>query len=816
MNGSYGASPMFVRIASLFFVCFFAQMVVAQTASFAPSASALLPGQLPRLTRSGGVIYRCLFDSASDALDSDSWPDYWSRKTGIEQGIQFPEYLDIALVQRDSPFSGGALRMDIRGGAAAVFSPKIPVRAGMSYTISVYFLAEKLVHSNVSLIVSFYGSEGAAPLKSVMSPAEKNTRGWRKIAVGPLHADVLDVQAISVGLLVLPKERNDFEGLVEWTNLEIRESPTIELQTPVENNIFSDVSQVTIDCRVTGIDPAQHTVLFSLEDAQGRVIATKETDVLIGNRPASQIVIAGDKPENVYVASAKWEKLPLVSPGFYRVRMATPKAFIQSLPPNPDQFFEDPFTHTKPITLAVLASAAASSAHFLPNGEFGWSLDGWSHEQIQSQVNLLRKSGISRLKLPVWFEENATAQDRDRFSELCEVLAQQNLDLVGLLTPIPKSVRDQIRYVSPDARAVFSLEPRVWSDGLQQTLQDLSLLIQDWQWTADDDVSLQNVPNFEANFDSWKAAFDRQEFGLGIGLAWDWNAELPRQFAQQMPSQSANTPENPATRDDRDFVALTSANPLTPDEMGAFLAGSAESGNMVSANSASDNPVTSLRRFVTLSPLSRNDYELEERIRDFVRRMVIAKASGVEAIFLEKPIDEDRGVLLSDLTPTELFLPWRTTANMLSGRNFLGSVDMPQGSRNFCFEADGGKAVMVLWNDEATEETAMGGGPVLETLFLGEKVEGQDVWGKTFIPELQGHEQVIPVGTLPIFVTGLDANIVRFRASFELGSPPPESGDLGNNQKGGLYIHEMVRGRCGFRFRYAHHGSAYSAKSKAR
>ena len=48
-------------------------------------------------------------------------------------------------------------------------------------------------------------------------------------------------------------------------------------------------------------------------------------------------------------------------------------------------------------------------------------------------------------------------------------------------------------------------------------------------------------------------------------------------------------------------------------------------------------------------------------------------------------------------------MPWRTTALALAGTEYLGSLQLPGGSTNHVF-ARGDDVVMVVWNDEPTEE----------------------------------------------------------------------------------------------------------------
>jgi hypothetical protein len=89
---------------------------------------------------------------------------------------------------------------------------------------------------------------------------------------------------------------------------------------------------------------------------------------------------------------------------------------------------------------------------------------------------------------------------------------------------------------------------------------------------------------------------------------------------------------------------------------------------------------------------------------------------------------------------------------------------MPNRSQNYCFDQGGGKCVMVVWNDWATEDN-----PVMETLYLGNEPEMFDVWGRYTVPEQTGINQTIPVTQTPLFVTGLNIDVARFRLNMQTG-----------------------------------------------
>jgi hypothetical protein len=87
---------------------------------------------------------------------------------------------------------------------------------------------------------------------------------------------------------------------------------------------------------------------------------------------------------------------------------------------------------------------------------------------------------------------------------------------------------------------------------------------------------------------------------------------------------------------------------------------------------------------------------------------------------------------------------------------------LPNRSRNYSFDLGAGRSMMVVWNDLATSDH-----PVLEMLYLGNDPEIIDVWGRTILPEHLGTEQIIPVTQTPIFVTGLNTDVVRFRLNMQ-------------------------------------------------
>ena len=113
--------------------------------------------------------------------------------------------------------------------------------------------------------------------------------------------------------------------------------------------------------------------------------------------------------------------------------------------------------------------------------------------------------------------------------------------------------------------------------------------------------------------------------------------------------------------------------------------------------------------------------ELNARATEFVRKLVAAKQHGVDAIIVSRPFDDKVGLMRPNGMPAELLLPWRTTAAMLGGTKYLGSVQLPNGSENRNFLRPDGRVVMVIWSAEPTQETLFLGNDVRTDRYLGRR-----------------------------------------------------------------------------------------------
>jgi hypothetical protein len=284
------------------------------------------------------------------------------------------------------------------------------------------------------------------------------------------------------------------------------------------------------------------------------------------------------------------------------------------------------------------------------------------------------------------------------------------------------------------------MDPAVWVPSLDPVMSRVSMRLRWWQLGQDNDTSLVGFPNLSQKISEFRQRLFRFGQEVNLGLAWALDGE-----------------KRSAADTTWDFEQLAPDPTLSTQKFEDFVAQPLQD---------------SAQHWVTIEPPSRPEDsskitpgELNARAAEFVRKIVAAKEHGADGIFISKPFDDRVGLMRANGMPAELLLPWRATASMLSGTKFLGAIQLPNGSDNRIFVRPDGQAVMVVWNEKPTQEI----------LYLGKDVHVVDLWGRSASPAQQDNQQVIEVGPLPTFVSGLSAPIARWRMALRFDQDHIES-----------------------------------------
>jgi hypothetical protein len=634
----------------------------------------------------------------------DRWPDGWKR----EQGRGFPSYLNVSIGREPGTAGRRYLGMDLDGGAAAARSPPIAVASIYGYVLEVLVKTDGLVHDRAFLSMALL-DEKQRRLETFYSQRVCQTQGWQKLRLGPMGAADERVRYAVIGLHLEPGERADLNGAARFADVWMGRLPRLSATLNSTDHVYTEAAGVEVRCAASGFSDRACAVDLLLQDEMGRPISRVRQD--LAARPALPeslpLPTAGGESSVPLAGSTVW-KPPIPGPGFYRidVQMTSRKGPMQR----------------RELTLAVIPPQRGAA-----RGEFGWSLPrGDDPLPLPILAQLLGQVGIHWVKYPLWFGRKTGDPDIEQLILFGERLNGRGIEMVGLLSRPPEEFRKQLSDDrQPQAADLFSGGPESWYPSLESVLIRLATRVRWWQLGGDEDASFVGYPGLAIKIAQIKKQMDQIGQDVNLGFGWDWIHEAPQAHDG-----------NPAWR----FLALSADPPLTRAELGAYLAGAGPPG---------------VQRWVSLTPLPRSGYATGVRATDLVQRMMAAKIHGAGAVFLTDPFDPQCGVMNDDGTAGELLLPWRTAALALGGTEYLGSIQLPEGSQNQVFSR-GETAMMVVWNEK----------PVREVLYLGERVEQMDLWGRTRTPATRDRQQTIEVGPEPSFVVGLNKAVACWRRDF--------------------------------------------------
>ncbi len=638
-------------------------------------------------------------------VNFDRWPDQWQRARGPD----WPHYVQIHLEDDKQAVAGRCLTIELNGGAAQVSSPPVFVSNKFNYVAEVRIRTSQLKHSRAQVRIDFC-DEKQQVLESATSQWFHGENDWTKVHIGPVSIRNPEVRLAKITLHLSQGDHVDIGGQVSIDDVWIGRLPRMTVRTNSPFNVYTNPGDVVVTCDLSGILEMHPDILFELRDASNHRLDGKSVQ-LKGRLITERLSKSSDfiqqnavKRPSGYAGSTQWRP-PIKEYGFYRVRV-----LMQTTHGIPQEHV---------ISIAVVPPIEKHG-----RGEFGWSLAGddlpLSFQQLEE---LLPRVGISWVKLPVWYGQSEPDRG-DQLIRFTDKLAGSDIEVIGVIGRAPDDLFED-KQVSADATIadLLSADSSTWLPSLDAVLTRLSLRVRWWQLGTDDDTSFSDYPQLEKEIDELRSQLFRFGQDVNLGIGWPWTRS----------SESSQT----ATWD---FQQLSAVPALSGPEIATYLDLPARAG---------------VARWSPVEPLERDVYDLETRTRDLVQQMLAAKIHGADGIFIAKPFDDKRGLMLDTGTPGELLLPWRTTAALLSGAEYLGTIRLPSGSENRIFETARNEVLMVVWSQR----------PRQEVVYLGDHVRVIDAWGRSKIPESQEHRQVIEVNTLPKFIVGLNPFIAKWRMS---------------------------------------------------
>jgi hypothetical protein len=750
---------MFARFLPLLVVCVFAASTNSVRAGDAIAADSAAGEAVE--------IFRCDFDDTWD-VNFDGWPDRWERSTGPD----FPQYASIGIADDAASPGNPCLKLAIDGASAGVTSPPIHVLPRFSYTLDLRLRAENIVHSRVIVEVEFLDAKGNS-LQRVSTQEIAATEGWIPVRLETMKPAHIGIDRAVIRTTVIRGERGDLKGEVSIDQVSLARLPSMDIAASDPLHIYHAAEDVEITCTLRGIRQQNPEIEFQLLDSIGEPIKGAQARQKLpgklieeNHRRASTEVEQGSALPAGYEGTLSW-KPPISDYGFYRVRVA-----MLDCEHKGELEFQT-------ITLAVMPPLDGPRG-----GEFGWTLPAadrpLSFEQL---TQLLPRLGISWVKLPVWFSLEDTTRG-DRLIQFVDRLAASYVEVVGLITDPQRQIESDEGPMN--VAELFAGDPTGWLATFDHVMTRLSLRVRCWQLGVDDDTSFVGDTDLATRIAAIRNSLFRFGQDVQLGINWRWSTELPpgacdfAQMSTQPTLSLGQLREALASKAKSNPWILIDTQSLT----GVFDGATSESSEALESELPAGNGTNSsvsppaskstgqpaiTRPASSIESIAREEPEpakpltpaelQEARIRQLTQLMITAKIHGATGIYCPNPFAGASGLMTSDGKPGELLLPWRTTASLLGGAEYLGRLELANGSTNHVFVRHDRQVVMVLWNDNATPEH-----PVEETLFLGDNVQHLDIWGRP-IPLTAGNDSEVSlqVNRLPTYVLGLHEAITRWR-----------------------------------------------------
>lgn len=687
-------------------------------------------------------------------------PDGWKRY----EGVGYPKYVQIGIVAKDLELERQLilldtaliqlwkqiravypkvslpesitdrlidryLRIDLDGGQAKYESPSVPTDRVFQYGLSCRVMTDGLQYDSARVELVFQDDLGDE-LAVHSTPRVTGTTDWKSLSID-LFRPPAGATRMAVRVLVDRGEDGleDIRGAAGFDDLMIKRYPKLEITTDHDLGVYHLGEVVEAKAKVMGLPVRQSQVRFQLLDAQGR--ALKQVIETVTSPDAST-----ESEPAILRDSSVTCVLPRLEPGFYEIQASIEGCDLDLL--------------SADTTFVVIDPKFGGP----PRGSFGWTLPSGSEGLTAAELaTWLADLSVAWVKYPCWIDPEDTKALKETASVLGK-LQEAGLQTVGILDHPPKH---QFKQYSVNGRwdklaGQLFRDPKIWQPLLDPVTNRLALKVRTWQLGADRDFSFLGRPQLSDLIR--QIALGLQGFGqpIEVAICWPW-------MEREVPVGEASW----------QAVCRSSDPPLAANQLDAYLA-------LRDEEFGDQQP----RTWLLTDPIDHDQYDRETRIRDLVLRMATVRKHKVQAAFVSNPRDPKRGLLRSDGRPEALLLPWRTTSLMIGDASPDGSLKLRSGAENMIFVGRD-QVVLMLWASSPQEEQ----------IYLGDSIRMVDVWGRvTPLPNEWTGDQVvqrIPIGPLPIFVLGVDPDLLEFRRSVEM-QPDQLDSYLGERQQLSVYF----------------------------
>ncbi len=641
----------------------------------------------------------------------------------------FPPY-NLAGVERSPSGRGYAMRVPTDGGSASLMLARGRVVAmpGSDYMLSARVRTESLEHARARIGIRFVDGT-LAPIDGAgaMSEAVRSEGGWTTVRVrleGHEQAAFVQIELQLAQPLVLDPtgvrehevRSEDFSGAAWFDDVFVYQVPRIDFCAMHEQNVV--------------VMPEKPELSLMVQDFTGEtLVADARVYDVAGRLVAEHRMVDGGATGAGSSSIVAWTP-DLPAFGWYRAVVLLKN--------------EDGIVGQRACDLVWLREGPERDAE--DRAAFGVSL-GEADELggLDEVTTLLEHLKSGSVWLGVWEKADGRGssawgeEESERVRRLVERLVDRRDVLTLVLSATPRELADAARTDVEDVLGVFLDEAEAGVSSLAPLLS-----------------------RFSESASSWHLGPLGSERSSGMARLDDAVSSALEEMGRLAPRPMLSLP----------WSATDRVRPLAPDVRSPTVrvpVWATASGVAEIVRGWREQGVTPTLVFPVASE---ERYGVDAGVRRLVRLAIAGWEAGLGwsggrseggAMVIEKPwrraIDGRGGAM-----PTPSYAVWRTLSEELSGRRPVAELFVGEGAR--AIVGDGGvegSGVIVAWNEwgrpeEAQVRALLGYGPVTVRDHFGNEETVYPVRG----------EHVIPLGPTPVFISGIDTELVRFRAGLKL------------------------------------------------
>lgn len=348
--------------------------------------------------------------------------------------------------------------------------------------------------------------------------------------------------------------------------------------------------------------------------------------------------------------------------------------------------------------------------------------------------------GVGRVWMDVWARTeaeralsfDASLESADRIDRLVESLLDSGLEVGFVLEETPPDLARSSQLDPEQVLDALSRDASMWMPGLQGLLARFGERVSSWQVGVDDPDTWRATPQTVAMAGRVRDAFGTLIPRPFVTLPWP----IERPLGAMVPGVGV-------------MVDLTTRTP--PEGIGLYaahwrLAGAEMPGAMIG----------------TLDPTAFGSCAM---VSDLARRVILAWSEGINPIGIERPWTP-RSAREGGSLPAVSLVIMRTIVEELAGRDAVGELPVGPGVRAIIAgprrgAGRTGPGVLIAWNKGGEDSPGISG-------YLGS--------GAIVVRDLFGNERSLGTGSVgeialgdrPVFIEGIDTELMLFRAGLRV------------------------------------------------